>query len=190
MCACGSDSRHADATRPSANEKAISGDVTSSAASVPCSPESARDLRCQVELLDDLGRRVAALGLAVGEPSSRADHGAVEDRLAPGGHLDGDAETILVGTQRAVVVRELVREHRRHEPGYVGGQGALGRAAVERRTRRYEPRNVGDVHPAPDAVRLSPERQRVVEVLRGLRIDRDRGQIAQVDPPLIRFRRQ
>jgi hypothetical protein len=40
------------------------------------------------------------------------------------------------------------------------------------------------VHPCPDPVRLAPKGERVVEVLRGVGIDRDRGQVAQVGAAL------
>ena len=43
-----------------------------------------------------------------------------------------------------------------------------------------------DVHPGPDSVALAPERQRVVEVLRRLGVDRDRRQPPQVDAGLER----
>jgi hypothetical protein len=45
------------------------------------------------------------------------------------------------------------------------------------------------VHPRTDAARLSAERQRVVEVLRRVGVDRDRRQVAKVDPPVERRRR-
>ena len=55
---------------------------------------------------------------------------------------------------------------------------------VERRAGRDEPRDVGDVHPHPDPVALAADRDRVVEVLRGLGVDREREQVAEVDAAL------
>ena len=81
------------------------------------------------------------LRLPVRQPRSAADHRPVERRLAElevrvEGHLDGDAEAILARAQAAQIVRELGRQHRRHAAGHVQGEGALRRAAVERRSRR------------------------------------------------------
>ena len=55
-----------------------------------------RDLVVQVERGEDLRVRVAPLGLAVGEPGVRADHGPVELRLARRWNLDGDAQPVDV----------------------------------------------------------------------------------------------
>ena len=55
---------------------------------------------------------------------------------------------------------------------------------VERTTCGYEVRDVGDVHPGADTVPLPPERERVVVVLRRLGIDREGGQLAEVDAPV------
>jgi hypothetical protein len=129
------------------------------------------------------------LRLPVAEPSPASDHGAVERRLAglqrhAEGHFDRDAQPLDVRSQRTRVVGELVREHRRDEPRDVDGERALGRAAVERRACRHEPRHVRDVDPDPDPVALALHRDRVVEVLRGLGVDREREQVAQVDAAL------
>ena len=188
MWACGSDSRQADSTRPSANENAISGELISSA---PRANRAARSAVATSAARSSCSRisggRVAALGLAVGQPRVRVDHGAVEDGLAVGRHLDRHAEAVLVRPQRAGVVGELVREHRRDETRDVRRERALGGAVVERRAGADEPRDVGDVHPGPDPVGLPAERERVVEVLRRLRVDRDRRQLAQVDAALERL---
>ena len=65
------------------------------AAREPRRAQRRRDLRGQLELLEDLGRRLAPLGLAVGQPRVRVDHRAVEERLAVRRHLDRDAEAVL-----------------------------------------------------------------------------------------------
>jgi hypothetical protein len=88
-----------------------------------------------------------------------------------------------VRIQAAEVVGKLGRQHRRNPAGYVDGQSAIGGAVVERRPGSDEVGHVGDVHPDPNAVALPPRRDRVVEVLRGRGIDRERDEIAQVDPP-------
>ena len=92
------------------------------------------------------------LRLAVGEARVDADHRAVEDRLARSGRverdLDRDAEPVVVRPQRAGVVGELGRQHRRDAAGHVGRERAprrrRGRAACRpgrsARRRRCAPR--------------------------------------------------
>ena len=90
---------------------------------------------------------------AVGEPRVRADHRAVEERLAVRRHLDRDAEPVLVRPQRAGVVGELVRQHRRDE---ARARRSRTRARAAPRSSgdagRDEVRDVGDVHPGADPV--------------------------------------
>ena len=148
-----------------------------------------RQLVVQVERLEDVRLGVAALRLPVGQPHVRADHGAVEARLAVRRDLDGDAEPVLMRPERAEVVGEVVRQHRRDLPRHVRRERAALSPQVERRSRGHEERDVGDVHPRADAVVLAAERERVVEVLRGVGIDRVGQQVAQVDPVRnLRFR--
>ena len=92
--------------------------------------------------------------------------------------------------ERAEVVGELVRQHGRDEAGDVSRERSSRRAVVERRSRRNEVRDVGDVHPCADPVRLAAERQRVVEVLRGVGVDRERREVAEVDPAVERRERR
>ena len=130
----------------------------------------------ELELLEDRGIGLAVLRLPVREPCVRVDHRAVEERLVVAGrHLDGDAQAILVGPQRAGLVGELERQHRRDEPWHVGRERTLGGAVVEGRAGRDEVRDVGDVHPGPDPARLAAEGERVVEVLRRFGVDREGG---------------
>ena len=91
--------------------------------------------------------------------------------------------------QRAEVVGQLGRQHRRDQAGHVGRERALGGAAVERRAGRDEVRDVGDVHPGAHAVALADDRDRVVEVLRRVRVDREGVEVAQVGAPLERSAR-
>ena len=100
--------------------------------------------------------------------------------------LDGDAEAVGVRPQAAEVVRELVRQHRRDESRNVGREGARRGAAVERRARGDEVRDVGDV----DVRALVVDRERVVEVLGGLGVDRERRQLAEVDAAVERDARR
>ncbi len=109
----------------------------------------------QLELGRHLRGHVTPLRLPVGEPRVAADDRPVEARLAtqgwkrrrqsrrrpaqiPGGKLDGDAEAVDLRPQRAGVVGELRRQHRRDQARHVRGEGALGRAAVERRPGGHE----------------------------------------------------
>ena len=154
--------------------------------------EGARDLLGEAQRLLELvdGALVAGqdgLGVAVREALAAADEAPVEARLArlqAGAEEDlhGDAAAVLVRPQAAEIVGELVREHRRHAAGDVGGDAPLGGVAVERRARRDVGRDVGDVHPRAHAGLLSLEGQRVVEVLRALGVDREREEVPQVDP--------
>jgi hypothetical protein len=129
------------------------------------------ELGVQRKLIEDRLGCLASLRLAVGQALVRSDHRAVEGRLSLRRDLDRHAEPVDVRPQRAEIVGELVREHRRHEAGHVRRERAARGAAVERRARADEPRDVRDMHPGADAVLLAPERERVVEVLRGVGVD-------------------
>ena len=98
--------------------------------------------------------------------------------------LDGDGQPVLVGHERAGAVGEHLGQHRLDHAGHVDAVRAPERLAVDRRARLDVVRDVGDVH--PDAHRAVVERlggDRVVEVARGRRVDRERRQRAQVQPP-------
>ena len=98
--------------------------------------------------------------------------------------LDGQREPVLVRPERARLVGELVRKHRRDEARDVHGVPALLGAAVERRARRDEVGHVRDVHPDADAVAFAANRDRVVEVLRRVGVDRERRQLAEIGSAL------
>ena len=159
-------------------------------------PERLCQLVVQIERLEDRRRRLATLCLAVRQSCVRANHRAIELRVARRRDLHRHTKTILVRTQRAEIVGELVRQHRRNPSRDVRRERAPRRAVVERRAGTDEPRDVGDVHPRADAVWLASKRQRVVEVLRGVGVDRVGEQLAKVDavrdvdrPELVLFER-
>ena len=193
MCACGSDSSQARSTPPSSSNANVTSRRRDAkgAASKAAAAQLERDRLGEPEPLSDL--RLDALlpaqdplGLPVGQPRSAADHRPVERRLAElqvrvEGHLDGDAEAVLPRTQAAEIVGKLRRQHRRHPAGDVEGEGALRRAAVERRAGGDEVRDVGDVHPGSIAVSLAADRDRVVEVLGRVGVDRETDLLAEVD---------
>ena len=149
-----------------------------------------RELVVQCELIEDQLGRLAPLRLPVGQARVRADDRAVERRLAMRRDLDRHAEAVHVRAKRAEVVGELVRQHRRDGTGHVGRERPARGAVVERRARADEPGDVGDVHPRADSVGFAPERERVVEVLRGIGIDGVGRQVAQVDAVRILGRRR
>ena len=146
--------------------------------------ELAGELVGELERRRDLRLRVAPLRLRVGEPGAASDRRPVEERLPRGRQLDRDAEPVLVRSQAAEVVRELGREHRRHPPRHVDRVRPLGCSEVERRPGRDEVRHVRDVHPRADPLLLAAQRERIVEVLRRLRVDGERELLAQVDAAL------
>ena len=187
-CACASASSQASATPPSPSKRNASSGVCTCRApranlaarhSVASRSFSARDA-------EHGRRRLAPLGLSVGEPRVRPDDRAVEERRSAGRHLDGHAEAILVRAQRAEIVGQVVGQHRRDRSRHVRRERALHGALVERCPGADEVRDVGDVHPGADPFGLLPERERVVEVLRGVRVDGVGEQVAQVDAALER----
>ncbi len=85
-------------------------------------------------------------------------------------------------TQAAEVIGELGRQHRSHATRDVDGDTALGGVRVEGRAGGDVGGDVGDVHPGLHAAALVDlERERVVEVLRLLRVDGEREEVTQVD---------
>ena len=97
--------------------------------------------------------------------------------------LDGDREAVLVRDERARVVGERLGQHRLDLAGDVDARGAAVRLAVDRRAGRHVRGDVGDVDPDPHDAAVEPlGADRVVEVARGRRVDRERRQVAQVAP--------
>ena len=140
--------------------------------------------RLEHRLVDRLLPREDPLRLPVAEPRVGADHRAVEARLArlepgPERDLDRHAQPLDLRPQRARVVGELVRQHRRDPARDVHREAALGRAVVERLAGADVRGDVRDVHPRAQPVALAAEGERVVEVLRRLRVDRERDEVAR-----------
>ncbi len=126
-----------------------------------------------------------AVDLLVVEARVGADRRAVEGDASDDGavqlQLDRDREPVDVRPQRAGVVREPLRQHRLDLAGHVDGGRALERLAVDQVAGADVSGDVGDVDPDPPA--LLPQRlhrDRVVEVLRRRRVDREGRQLAQV----------
>src|SRR6185437_4974550 len=134
-----------------------------------------------------LAAREDAVDAVVVQPLVRADQRAVErrrDDLRPRElHLHGHGRAVEPGAQRARVAGERVRQHRRDRAGGVDAGGALARLAVQARIEPHMRGDVRDVDPHADARPLDHlGGDRVVEVLRARRIDRERGEVAQVAP--------
>ena len=138
-------------------------------------------------LLGALAAREDPVDPRVVEPGVGADDGAVEraahELRAVEVELDGDGQAVLEGHERAGVVGQGLGQHRLDLAGHVhAGRAAVG-LAVDRGARRHMRGDVRDVHPHPDHAALEPLRaDRVVEVARRGRIDRERRQRAQVAP--------
>ena len=125
--------------------------------------------------------------LGIGEPLVGADHRAVERDPPPLRslelHLDRDREPVLVRHQRARLVGQRLRQHRLDQAGHVDRRAAPVRLALDVRAGLDVGRDVGDVHPHPHgAVVEQLGGDRVVEVARRRRVDRERGQRPQVEP--------
>ena len=140
------------------------------------------DFVVQGERLENRRRRLTALRLAVRESCVGANHRAVElGRAAVRRQLDRDAEAILIRSQRARIVGERVRKHRRDLSRHVGRERTQRRAVVERRPGAHEVRDVCDVNPRANPVGFPAKRQRIVKVLRGIGVDGVGEQVPQVD---------
>ena len=149
-----------------------------------------------------------AVDLLVVQARVRADHRAVEggarEHRAVQLHLDGHRHALDSGHQRARVAGERVRQHRLDGARRVHAGGAPARLAIQRRALRHVRGDVGDVHPHADRPRralpvvagaaaaaagaapaVAVDRlggDGVVEVACAARVDRERGQLAQVSP--------
>ncbi len=126
-----------------------------------------------------------AVDLLVVQPRVRADRRAVEAHPRDVGprevELDGHRRALLQRHERAGLVGQRLGQHRLHAPGDVDARPAPRRLAVDERARPHVGADVGDVHPDPGgAVVEALGGDRVVEVARGDRIDRERRQVGEV----------
>ena len=147
---------------------------------------------------EQLAARMAAIAgehlvrLVIGQPRAAADERAPDARrpgpaVGPDPQLDADDAPHLAGAQAARSGRELERQHRLDRSGHVHAAGAAARLAVERSSRLHVARDVGDVHPRAHAVAVGLDADRIVEVARGRGVDRDRVELEQVVPALLRL---
>ena len=91
-------------------------------------------------------------------------------------------EPVDARIQRAEPVRQALRQHRQDAAREVDRGSPRARLVVERASLLDVVRNVGDVDADPIAVRRLLDLDRVVEVLRGLPVDRDDAPFAKVAP--------
>lgn len=141
-------------------------------------------------VFDGIGGRAAedAKHLAVGEPALRMDHGGMEgglEDLAVVGdqEFDGFGQTVHPGSKRTEFVAEGLGEHGDDAIDEVGRIATAAGFGIEGGTGLHIVRHVGDVDPEPPAAGPGGfERDRVVEVLGVVRIDRDHRVAPAVDP--------
>ena len=137
-------------------------------------------------LLGALLAREDPVHLRVVEPRVASDHAAVERRAhhALGLHLElhRDRAPVLVRHEAAGLVRQRLRQHRLDRARDVDARAAPVGLGLERRARPHVGGHVGDVDPEADAAVLALGRDRVVEVARRHRVDRERGQRGEVEP--------
>ena len=124
--------------------------------------------------------------LGVGEPRVRAHHrrierGSARSRRAPTTLMSQTiAQPVDVRVERAQPVRELLRQHRDHAAREVHRVAAVPRFQVERIAVLHVVADVGDRHAQPEAPPFLLAVHGVVEVLRGLAVDRHERERAQV----------
>ena len=120
------------------------------------------------------------------EPRARVDHRRAEvarDHLRVLVEIDlrHHRQPILLGDQRADARRQRLGQHRDRAVGQVDAAAALARLDVDRRALAHVVRDVGDRDPQARAAVGQPlDRDRVVEVARGLGVDGQERHLAQV----------
>ena len=125
--------------------------------------------------------------LRVGQSRMRAEHRRIElvaaELAVPGDrHLAHDRQPIDIRVERADAVRELLRQHRDHAARKIDRGAALARLDVERIGVLHVVADIRDGDPETKAALLARAVDRVVEVLRGLAIDGDELERAQIAP--------
>ena len=127
-----------------------------------------------------------AVGLLVGEALDAADDGVRELGLhetSIGCEFTDDRlhQAIFGFDERAEAAGERMREHRDDRADKVGGVAAFARLDVEGRAALHVGGHVGDVDAdAHVAVRHALDGQGIVEILRVIRVDGDRRNLAEV----------
>jgi hypothetical protein len=95
-------------------------------------------------------------------------------------HDHRERQAVLIRVERADLVGELLGQHRQDAVDKIHTRCAPARLAVERGVPRHVVRDIGDVHaetyPSVDVL----DADRVVEIPRIDRVDRDRERVAQV----------
>ena len=149
--------------------------------------EPLREPKRLVSSAGALPAREDRLDLPVREALPAADGGSVERAARPA--RDPPSNGISTVTQRRSTYGRRLQASSASSggsigattAGHVGRERPLGGAPIERRAGRHEVRDVGDVHPRRAARPPRADRDRVVEVLRRVRVDREGEQVAQVD---------
>ena len=89
-------------------------------------------------------------------------------------------EAVDSGIQGAETVGEVLGQHRQDPARKIDARAPGPRLVVERRPFPHVVGDVGDVHSEPEAGRRTLDLDRVVEVLRGLSVDRDHPPVPEV----------
>jgi hypothetical protein len=163
----------------------------------PPAAEHGRELRHHAEVLEV--RPVADLvgrgrlrfeetrHLRVGHPVSAADHaphelGLLDPPVAVDFEQGRENEAFHPGVQRAEAVRQAFGQHGQHAPRKVDARAPRPRLVVERGAFFDVVRDVRDVDAEPEAAGGLRGLDGVVEVLRGLTVDRHDPLAAEVAP--------
>ncbi len=126
------------------------------------------------------------VGLAIGEAARAANDGARETEIARPAILpeldeDGMRQAIDVRAQAANAVAEPLRQHGNDAIGQIDAVPAFERFAIERAPGRDVGGHVGDVDAElPAAAVQAFDVDRVVEIARVVRVDRDDELLAQI----------
>ena len=120
--------------------------------------------------------------LRIAEPGPAADQAAIRGHRAVRRDLDRHRPPVDVRPQAAKVGGQPLGEHRLDHARQVHRASAQRRLGVQRRAGRHPRRHVGDVDEQPEPLVLALDADRVVEVPRIGRIDREAHPVAEVDP--------
>ncbi len=124
--------------------------------------------------------------VAADQRAAELDGGAPPGRVED--ELDGDALARLPRHQAAEVAAQRRRQHRLGEQRQVQARGAAPRLALDLAVVVHEVRDVGDVHVGAVPVALARDRDGVVEVARGVRVDGEGRERREVAAAVVRAR--